>query len=117
MTKYPKKIIGKVLWVYPNSEGYGGIPNGIALLAGCLKDAGFETKCFDTTFLNSPPLTHFHRAKHGGYMPADHEDYWGGWEPELVEKTPQLLEETIEDFKPDLIAVSIVDVCYACARF
>lgn len=115
MTKDLKKTIGKVLWVYPNSEGYGGIPNGIALLAGCLKDAGFETKCFDTTFLNSPPLTHFHRAKHGGIIPADHEDYWGGWKPELVEKTPKLLEQTVAEFKPDIIAVSIVDVCYVYA--
>ena len=34
---------GKVLFLYPNSEGLGGVPNGIALLSGCLKQAGFET--------------------------------------------------------------------------
>ena len=103
---------GKVLLLYPNSEGYGGIANGIALLSGCLKEAGFDTQCFDTTFLNSPPLTHFQRQKHGGVMKADHSTFWGEWTPELPERVPELFLQAIEEYKPDLIAVSIVEVCY-----
>ena len=65
------KSKGKVLFFYPNKEGYGGIPNGIALLSGCLKKAGYQTKCFDTTFMNLPPETLFNREKHGGVMKID----------------------------------------------
>jgi radical SAM superfamily enzyme YgiQ (UPF0313 family) len=103
---------GKVLLFYPNSEGYGGIPNGIALLSGCLKKAGFETACFDTTFLSAPPKTHFQRQKHGGMMKADHTEFWGKWTPELAIKAPEFFINVINEFNPDLIAVSIVDACY-----
>jgi len=107
-----KKLKGKVLFVYPNCEGYGGIPNGLALLSGCLKAAGFETKCFDTTFLNSPPLTFFYRSKYDGIMEADNEKAWGKWNPDLPKQIPGLFRKTIEEFKPDLIAINIVDVTY-----
>lgn len=110
--KKNSKEKGRVLLVYPNSEGYGGIPNGLALLSSCLKEAGFETKCFDTTFLNSPPLTHFYRAKHGGFIYANYTKAWGGWTPDLPKKIPQLFIQAIKDFKPDIIAVTIVDVSY-----
>lgn len=101
---------GRVLFLYPNSEGLGGVPNGIALLSGCLKEAGFETKCFDTTFFNSPPLTYFQRAKHRYFMDADHTKFWGEWNPEMPKKIPGLLISTIGEFKPLLIAVSHVDI-------
>ena len=55
------KTRGRVLFVYPNFEGDAGIPNGLALLSGSLKVEGFETACFDTTFLKSPPKTHLYR--------------------------------------------------------
>lgn len=106
------KSKGKVLFLYPNSEGYGGIPNGLALLAGCLKAAGFESRCFDTTFFNAPPKTFFQRQKHGGMMQADYRKAWGEWSPELREKAPGLFIETVEEYKPDLVAVSITEVCY-----
>ncbi|MCX6764887.1 MAG: radical SAM protein [Candidatus Nealsonbacteria bacterium] len=107
-----KKTKGKVLLVYPNCEGSGGIPNGLALLSGCLKTAGFEIKCFDTTFLNSPPLTFFYREKHGGMMKAEYKKFWGEWTPELAKQIPDLFKKTIEEFQPDLIAVNIIDVTY-----
>lgn len=102
---------GKVLFLYPNSEGSGGVPNGIALLSGCLKEAGFDTRCFDTTFLNSPPLTHINRSKHGFFINQDHSNYWGGWTEDLPQKIPSLLIDTIYEYNPDLIAVSILEVC------
>lgn len=107
-----QKTKGRVLLIYPNCEGGGGVPNGLALLSGCLKSAGFETRCFDTTFLNSPPLTHFYRKKHGGMMDADHTKFWGEWSPELRQQIPALFQKTIEEFRPDLIGVNIADVTY-----
>ena len=106
---------GKVLFLYPNSEGYWGVPNGLALLSGCLKEAGFETKCFDTTFLKSPPLSHMHRQKYWGILKVEHNKMLEKWNPELEKKTPELFLKTIEEFKPDLIAVYIVDVFYKYA--
>jgi len=103
---------GKVLFLYPNSEGYGGVPNGIALLSACLKQAGFETKCFDTTFIKSPPLDHMARQKYGGVVKSDASKRWGKWDPELAEKIPDLFIQTIEEFKPDLIAASLVEMDY-----
>ena len=110
--KTVKKTKGKVLLVYPNCEGYGGIPNGLALLSGCLKEAGFETKCFDTTFLNSPPKTLYYREKHGGMMKSDPAQVWKKWTPELAGQIPDLFQKTIEEFQPDLIGVNVADVTY-----
>ncbi len=106
---------GKILLFYPKSEGYGGVPNGIALLSGCLKRAGFETACFDTTFLSAPPKTHFQRLKHSGVMRADHKKFWSKWTPKFAQKTPELFLKAIREINPDLIVVSIVDVCYVFA--
>lgn len=103
---------GKVLLLYPNSEGYGGIPNGLALLSGCLKHGGFETKCFDTTFMSTPPKTLFYRQKHGGMLKVDNANFWDGWTPEISKKVPELFEKAIREFNPDLIAVTFADVCY-----
>lgn len=108
--KSAQNMNGRVLFLYPNAEGLGGVPNGVALLSGCLKQAGFEVKCFDTTFFNSPPLTHFQRAKHGYFMQTDHSKFWGAWTDDLPKKIPGLLLEAVEQFKPHLIAVSHVDV-------
>ena len=110
--KTAKKSKGKVLLLYPNCEGYGGIPNGLALLSGCLKQAGFETKCFDTTFLNSPPKTLYYREKHGGMLKADPDQVWKKWTPELAGQIPDLFQKTIEEFQPDLIGVNVADVTY-----
>jgi anaerobic magnesium-protoporphyrin IX monomethyl ester cyclase len=106
---------GKVLFLYPNPEGYGGIPNGLALLSGCLRKAGFETRCFDTTFLSSQPKTLFFRQKHGGMLPADYLKYWGEWSPELAAQVPELFCKEVAEFQPDLIAVSLAEVCYEYA--
>ncbi|MBI4982287.1 MAG: hypothetical protein HZC15_04005 [Candidatus Omnitrophica bacterium] len=107
-----RKDKGRVLFLYPVTEGDGGIPNGMALLSGTLKNSGFETACFDTTFLYSPPKTHLYRQKHGGIMAADHQRFWGEWDPSIPGTIPRLFLDKIKKFEPDLIAVSIVDVYY-----
>ena len=105
----------RVLFFYPNSEGYGGMPNNLALLSGCLKEAGFDTRCFDTTFLNSMPKSHFSRQKHGGAMKADHEKVWGEWNPDFPKRIPEFFIKVIKEFNPALIAVTIAEVNYTHA--
>ena len=103
---------GRVLFLYPNCEGYGGVPNGIALLSGCLRAAGFDTQCFDTTFLKSKPLDHLERQKYGGVEKSNAAMVWGEWTPELAEQIPDLLAQTITEYQPDLLAVSFVEMDY-----
>jgi anaerobic magnesium-protoporphyrin IX monomethyl ester cyclase len=107
-----KNYRGRVLFLYPNCEGYGGVPNGIALLSGCLKAAGFDTRCFDTTFLKSKPLDHLERQKYGGVDKSDAALAWGEWTPDLAARIPDLLVQTIADYQPDLLAVSFVEMDY-----
>ena len=104
---------GRVLFLYSNSEGYGGVPNGIAVLSACLKQAGFETKCFDTTFMKSPPMDHFQRQKYGGVKNSDASEVWGEWHPGLEKKIPELFSKTIKEFNPDLIAASFAEINYS----
>jgi len=48
-------------------------------------------------------------------MIASHKKIWGDWSSDLLGKIPQLFLETIEKFKPDLIATNIIDVTYIYA--
>ncbi len=52
----------KILIVYPNKEGYSGIPLSISVLAGVLKHYGHEVDIFDITFM-SEHLDHEAREK------------------------------------------------------
>jgi anaerobic magnesium-protoporphyrin IX monomethyl ester cyclase len=100
---------GRVLFLYPNSEGYGGIPNGIALLSACLKQADFETACFDTTFIKSPPIDHLQRQKYGTVKKSDASRVWK--HTRLTDKKiEEMLTNQVELFKPDLVAVSLAEV-------
>jgi len=42
----------KILAIYPNADGYGRIPTGLAIIITVLKNAGHELSLFDTTFLH-----------------------------------------------------------------
>ena len=43
----------KVLFLYPNHEGYFRCPVGLTLIMTVVENAGHEVKLFDTTFMNS----------------------------------------------------------------
>ena len=40
----------KILFIYPNNEGYFRCPIGLTLIMTILRDEGHEIKLFDTTF-------------------------------------------------------------------
>ena len=42
----------KVLFLYPNHEGYFRCPVGLTLVMTVVANAGHEVKLFDTTFMN-----------------------------------------------------------------
>ena len=41
----------KILFVYPNTQGYPRVPHGQNIVMVMLEQAGFEIDLFDTTFL------------------------------------------------------------------
>ena len=43
----------KVLFLYPNHEGYFRCPVGLTLIMTVVENAGHDVKLFDTTFMNS----------------------------------------------------------------
>lgn len=105
--------MSRVLFVYPNKEGYPIIPLGISVLAGELKYFGHEVDLFDITFMMPEKLDHEAREKTGVVEKVDVEKYWGSGDKIDINKE---FKKKILSFRPDLIAFSIVENNYGCAR-
>jgi len=104
--------MAKVLFIYPNKEGYPIIPLGISVLSGVLKDAGHKTDLFDITFMMKNRLTHDAREEIGSMAKVDVESYWGRGGGDINEE----FKRKIRDFNPDLLAFSVVENNYGYAR-
>ena len=103
----------KILFLYPNHEGYFRVPIGITLIMTVCKNAGHDVKLFDTTFIaaedNLDTLVR-EKAKLTKPIPMD-EMYDKHTQDEIVD----LWLKKIEDFKPDLIVASILEDAYKFA--
>lgn len=104
----------KVLFFHPSNYLEIGIPQGIAILSAILKKNGHEVELFDTTFLKTKPNI------------PENDDKMAG--PTIHKKTSYTLEDLVKDdpivsiekefqtkidnFKPDLIAVSTMTTNY-----
>lgn len=105
--------MSKILFVYPNKEGYPIIPLGISVLSGILKKNNHEVDLFNVTFMMSERLDHKAREKTGQVEKVDVEKYWGYGEKIDINSE---FRKKILFFKPDLIAFSIVENNYGCAK-
>jgi radical SAM superfamily enzyme YgiQ (UPF0313 family) len=105
--------MSKILFVYPNAEGMPGIPVGISVLSAILKNYGHETALFDITFMVEKKVDHEMREKLGIVIKTPVEDYWGTYKPLNINEE---FKKKIKEFNPDLIAFSIVENNYACAK-
>ncbi len=103
----------RVLFVYPNKEGYPIIPLGIAILAGVLRKNGHMVDLFDVTFLVQERLDQKARERTQVVKAVNTTEYWGVTENEDV---AGLFKKKIKEFNPDLIAFSVVENNYSCAR-
>jgi anaerobic magnesium-protoporphyrin IX monomethyl ester cyclase len=103
----------KVLFIYPNKEGYPIIPLGISVLSGILKNAGHTVDLFDITFMMPDRLDHDARERTGLVKRVDVGKYWGSGDKIDIESA---LREKISSFNPDLIAFSIVENNYLYAK-
>jgi len=103
----------RVLFVYPNKEGYPIILLGISVLSGVLKKEGHETDLFDVTFMMSERLNHDASEKTGLVEKVEMEKFLGAGDSVDIDEA---FKRKIAAFKPDLIAFSIVENNYLCAK-
>ncbi|MDD5358232.1 MAG: radical SAM protein [Candidatus Nanoarchaeia archaeon] len=97
--------MSRVLFVYPNSEGYPIIPLSISTLSGILKYHGHETDLFDITFMMQARKDHEARIKTGQVKAVDMSSAWGDDKVDIDES----FKQKIKAFKPDLIAFTVVE--------
>jgi len=98
----------KILFIYPNAQGYQRVPLGASILITILKNNGHEVELFDTTFMRSSNIDNVLRQEAGLVKPTE----------EI--KANYLTDEQIEfallyrlaKFKPDIVCATIVEDNY-----
>jgi len=105
--------MSKVLFVYPNSEGYPMIPLGISILTGVLKENNHIVNLYDVTFKIEERLDHAAREKTGTVKKVDFKKFWGETKKTNIYEE---LKDKVKEFEPDLVAFSVVENNYSCAK-
>jgi anaerobic magnesium-protoporphyrin IX monomethyl ester cyclase len=101
----------KVLFISPNHDTEPRIPLGIAILVSCLKNIGAEVRLLDTTFMcGYANVTNRYKEEKGLVEKSDMERYYG--EPEVADLDLHMAQ-LIEEFDPDLVAMSLVEHNFA----
>jgi len=104
----------RVLFLYPNINTELRIPLAISILISVIRKAGHEVKLFDTTFMIEKFQTDDEAMAEMGTHQATHlADLVGELKP-LDIKTE--LTKTIADFRPDLVAVSLLERNFPTAK-
>lgn len=105
----------KILFIHPNDYLNIGMPNGITSLSAILKNEGHEIGLFDFTFIKTEEYAQSKKdegekvgtANKGIFLPTEYTL------DDLVKKDPvqslkEVFEKKLKEFKPDLIAVSVM---------
>jgi len=97
--------------IYPNNTGNSRVPLGIVYLLTILREQGHDIKLFDMTFYGvDMDKHHVHmRAKNLNFRPIDLAPYGVTYKKSTMEEVKNDLIEEIEQFKPDVIGVSILE--------
>ena len=104
----------KVLFLYPNHEGYFRCPVGLTLIMTVVENAGHDVKLFDTTFMNSDDnMDNSKREEAGLVKPVTLDNYFNKKSTTEIESD---WIKFVEDFQPDLIATTIVEDAYTYAH-
>lgn len=99
----------KILFIYPNCEGYGRIPLSLSILSACLKKNSHEVRLFDLTFMVSNNKDNEMRERNQTAKRVDLEKYIGTV-PQIDIK--QSLKNEILNFQPDIIGITLVQNNY-----
>ncbi|MFH0804163.1 MAG: radical SAM protein [Candidatus Zambryskibacteria bacterium] len=103
-----KKHEFKILFVHPNDYLSIGIPSGIATLSAILKKGGYNVGLFDFTFVKTQKTEQEpKRANAGIYLKTEYsiEDLVANDPVQSLEKA---FKKKLSEFKPDLIAISVM---------
>lgn len=96
----------KILLVYPNPPMLGVVPGNLAILSACLKKAGFKTKLFDASIYKTINKTQDDlRAELNQVKKTNVDDYVRYKNKDVYED----FKKIVKKYKPNLIAVTIVD--------
>ncbi|MFC1624220.1 cobalamin-dependent protein, partial [Candidatus Omnitrophota bacterium] len=95
----------KVLFLYPNTMMSLLLPLHISIMSACLKKKGFQVALFDTTYYRTEEKS-FDEKKVELLQVKRFTIEDGGYEESDIYKD---LNELVEDYKPNLIAISLVE--------
>lgn len=101
----------KFLMIYPNNTGTSRVPLGITYLLTILREKGHDVRLFDTTFYGIDIDKHYvnMKAKNLNIRKIDLVPYGVIYKKSTMEEVKNDLIKEIEQFKPDVIGVSILE--------
>jgi len=103
----------KILFIYPNTMMATLVPMHISLLSACLKSESFEVGLFDTTYYRTEEVN-FEQKKVELLQIKPFNLGDKGVQFKQTDIYQDLIKK-VEDFKPDLIAITIVEDTYDLA--
>ncbi len=104
----------RVLFFFPNYYKSSGLPQGVPYLSSVLKHHGHETRCLDTTFIKCPDTI---KDMDPSMVMQYKKSSWD----EIIERDDDTIAiedrffGLIDEFKPDLLAVSTTTDMYRMA--
>jgi len=106
----------KVLFVYPNTQGYPRVPHGQNILMVMLEHAGHEVDLFDTTFMfTDKNLVDDEKELVGLVKPGSVSFTQKYFKKLSQDEIDEQFREKIRKFSPDLIAFGILEDNYILA--
>lgn len=96
----------RILFIWPNRDTFGVKPLGISLLSAVLRRAGHLTDMFDTSFIDLGQKDYnAELTKRGYFKPVDYRCDVSKLPLDMLEE----LQKKIDEFKPDLFMLSVLD--------
>lgn len=103
-----------VLFIYPNKDSILRIPLAGAILCSSLENAGHNVKLLDTTFVGKNFKTDIeYSEKKKTVKKVDLQKYIGKLDDRPFDV---IIKESLKDFSPDLIAVTVLERTYTNAK-
>jgi anaerobic magnesium-protoporphyrin IX monomethyl ester cyclase len=102
-----------ILFIYPNINGIRRIPLGISILSACVKKAGHKVALFDATFYKKTDYENERREDLGIVKKVDMSNKYSYISSSHIKKD---IKKRIQDFKPDIIAISFLQDEYYHAK-
>jgi len=104
----------KVLFLYPNGKLLNPPPISIGIFTALLKEEGFQVDLFDTTFYADPKDKGSDEAKQQNLQVRPFDYGQRGVKLKETAMEDDLLKK-VEEFRPDLITISILECTYPTA--